>query len=110
MALYSRDVSHEARATDAVHTFILRYPNGVTLRQLMNDNSNSLKDANSVIAAIDLLQEEKKIRVEKSVGHAHHHDSIKVCPLIIKAHFFFGVIFWLTCLRVSSNCSRVRGG
>lgn len=81
MALYSRLIPHQKRAADQIHSMILRYPDGVTVRTLMKDNSEFLKDPNSVLAAIDLLVKEGKIREERSTGHEHHLDSVKVFPI-----------------------------
>jgi hypothetical protein len=44
-------------ATDEVYGYVLAYPDGITVRKLMQDHER-LKDPNSVLAAIDLLREE----------------------------------------------------
>lgn len=81
MALYSRMMAHESRASDEVFSYLRAYPDGVTVRELMRDHQNRLKDTNTVLAAIDLLEEEGKIRQEKSPGQEHYLDSVKVWPV-----------------------------
>lgn len=80
MALYSRSIAHQARATDQIYRLLQTYANGVTVRKLMQDNEEFLKAPNSVLASIDLLVEEGKIRREQSHGHAHYLDSVSVYP------------------------------
>lgn len=78
MALYSRLLPDQARATNLVHTLLEAYRE-VTVGQLMRDNNEFLKDTSSVLAAIDLLQEEKKVRLEKFYVHPDKYlDGIKV--------------------------------
>lgn len=81
MAQYSRLVPNQSRSTNEIHALILHYRDGVTLKKLMQDNSECLKDASSVIAAIGLLEEEGKVRVERSTGHHDYRDSLTVYPL-----------------------------
>jgi hypothetical protein len=80
MALYSRAVAHESRAADEIYGFISAYYAGVTVRKLMSDHPDRLKDSNSVLAAIDLLTEEGKIGRQISPGQDHSLDSIRVWP------------------------------
>ena len=75
---YSRNIPHESRATDAVFTLLLNYPDGTTVRRLMADNADKLKDPNTVLAAIEVLQEEGKIYKQVAPGQEHHLNSIKV--------------------------------
>ena len=87
MAHYSRLISHQARATDQVHALLLDYPvirqlEGITVKELLRDHPEQLKSAVAVIAAVDLLIEEGKVIREKSTGHAHPFDSIRVYPLV----------------------------
>jgi hypothetical protein len=81
MALYSRSLAHQSRATNEIHNLLQAYPDGVTVRKLMQDNEERLKSPDSVLAAIDLLVEEGKAKREQSTGHDHYLDSIKVYPL-----------------------------
>jgi len=81
MALYSRLIADQSHTTDVVYALILHYPAGVTVKTLMQENAEFLKNPNSVLAAIGLLSQEEKIREEKSTGHAHHLDSIRVYPI-----------------------------
>jgi hypothetical protein len=81
MAHYSRNVAHESRATDEVYSLIQGYPNGVTLNQLMSDNPDRLKDVRSVLAAIDLLTEEGKVRREVTPGKQDWRDGITVTQI-----------------------------
>jgi len=62
MALYSRKVAHQSRATDEVLALVCGYENGVSLKQLMHDNPKRLRDAGAVYCCIQLLLEEGKIR------------------------------------------------
>jgi galactokinase len=78
MALYSRLLAHQARATDEIHNMLQAYPDGVTVGQLMRDNHERLKDPNSVLAAIDLLVEESKAKREQLGWHENHLDSVKI--------------------------------
>jgi hypothetical protein len=81
MAHYSRSIAHQSRAADTVYSLIRPYSFGVTVRQLMSEHSDRLKDANSVLAAIDLLAEEGKVLREKSFPKPHYLDAIKVYPI-----------------------------
>lgn len=76
MSGYRSSIPSHARAADNVYALLLEYPNGVTVRKLMEDHSGRLKDANSVLAAIDLLEKEKKVKRVVTPGKAHHLDSI----------------------------------
>ena len=76
MSKYLRSIAHQSRATDEIYCLLQPYEDGVTVRQLMRDNE--MKDANTVLAALDLLVEEGKIRRETSKGHKDHLDGIKV--------------------------------
>jgi hypothetical protein len=85
MAHYSRNISHQARATDEVDALLLAYPpirklEGITIKELLRDHPGRLKSDISVIAAVDLLTEEGKVRREKSTGHQHPYDSIRIYP------------------------------
>jgi hypothetical protein len=86
MAYYSRDISYQARATDQVESVLRTYPfdrqlHGITVKELLWEHSDRLKSDIAVIAAVDLLTEEGKVRREKSTGHAHPYDSIRIFPL-----------------------------
>jgi hypothetical protein len=82
MALYSRSLAHQSRATNEIHNLLQAYPDGVTVRKLMQDNDERLKDPRPVLAAIELLIEEGKAKQEKSTGHEHYLDSITVYPVV----------------------------
>jgi hypothetical protein len=64
MSLYSRDVPNQAEFTNRVHGLLLERAGATTVGQLMEDND--LKNTSSVLAAIYLLEEEKKVRVERA--------------------------------------------
>ena len=86
MAHYSRNISYQARATEEVHALLLAYPpirqlEGITVKELLCDHPDHLKSDIGVIAAADLLTEEGKVRREKSTGHQHPYDSIRIYPL-----------------------------
>ncbi len=86
MAYYSRKISHQSRATDQVHSVLSAYPlqrqlDGITVKELLCEHPERLKSDIGVIAAVDLLTEEGKVRREKSTGHAHPYDSIRVFPI-----------------------------
>jgi len=86
MAHYSRNIAHESRAADQVLAKLLSYPlkrqvQGVTVKKLLRDHPDQLKSDISVIAALDLLTEEGKVIREKSTGHAHPYDSIRLYPV-----------------------------
>jgi hypothetical protein len=76
MSEYLRSIASHARAADDVYALLVGYPHGVTVRKLMEDHSDRLKDANSVLAAIDLLEKEKKVKRVVTPGKPHHLDSI----------------------------------
>jgi hypothetical protein len=84
MAHYSREIPHQSRAADQVLALLLAYPHarrvgeGITVRELLRDHPEQLKSAASVIAALDLLTEEGQVIREKSKGHAHPYDSIRI--------------------------------
>ncbi len=89
MALYSRTISHESRAADYIQALLLSYPperqaQGITVKELLRDYPNQLKSDISVLAALDLLTEERKVVREKSTGHAHPYDSIRIYPQTYK--------------------------
>ena len=78
-----RSIPSHARDADDVYALLVEYLNGVTVRKLMEDHSDRLKDANSVLAAIDLLEKERKVNRVVTPGKPHHLDSITAL-----------VIFW----------------
>jgi hypothetical protein len=88
MAPYSRSVEHQSRVTDEIWgllqgwfaSFCL-HKDSVTVGELMRANNGRLKDANTVLAAAYLLEEEGKIRLETSTGHRDHRDSITIYAL-----------------------------
>lgn len=63
MALYSRSVAHQSRGADYVFALICGYENGVSLKQLMHDHPERLRDAGAVWCCIQLLLEEGRISV-----------------------------------------------
>jgi len=87
MAAYSRLLSWEARATDEVLALLINYSaerrvQGITVKELVRDYPNRLKDYRSVIAAVDLLSDEGRVLVERSSGHNHALDSIRIYPRV----------------------------
>lgn len=78
MSGYSRSIPQQSRAADQICVFVQTYPDGVTIRRLMADNAEYLKDANSVLAAVDLLVEEGKVIRETHPGQEHYLDSIRI--------------------------------
>ena len=81
MSQYSRSIASHARTTDKIYGLILAYPSDVTVRRLMDDNPGKLRDSNSVLAAIDLLEKEGKVSRVAVPGHQDHLASIKVRSL-----------------------------
>src|SRR5882724_6093453 len=77
MALYSRSVPHESRAADDVQRTVQRYPDGVTFEELMRDNPQ--KDRSSILAAIELLIEEGKIKSNRPWSGKGFLDEVKLC-------------------------------
>jgi hypothetical protein len=85
MAHYSRSISHQSLAADEVQALLFSYPIGrqaigITIKELLRDYPERLKSDISVIAAVDLLTEEGKVLRQKSTGHAHPYDSIRIFP------------------------------
>jgi hypothetical protein len=86
MAHYTRSTPHQARASDQVQALLSAYPSarqeyGITVKEFLWEHPDQLKCAASVIAAIDLLTEEGKVIREKSIGHQHPFDGIRIFPL-----------------------------
>jgi hypothetical protein len=84
MALYDRDVPSQDRATEQIWKqlqsySLLRRTEGITVADLMRDHE--ISDADTVFAAIGLLEKEKNVRLEKSTGHADHRDGTRIFPL-----------------------------
>src|SRR5689334_1605405 len=78
MALYSRSVPHESRAADEVQNAVQRYPQGVTFEDLMQGNPHRLQDRSSVLAAIELLIEEGKLKTDRPWSGKGLLDDVKL--------------------------------
>src|SRR5258708_90994 len=65
MAIYSRSVPSQSRTADKVQRIIQRYPEGVTFEELMRNNPEHLKNRSSVLAAIELLIDQEKIKSKR---------------------------------------------
>jgi predicted ATPase len=84
MALYSRSVPHESRAADEVQNVVQRYPQGVTFEDLMRGNPHRLKDRNSVLAAIELLIEEGKLKTDMPWSGKGFLDDVKLYVPVVR--------------------------
>ena len=73
---YSRSIFRQSEATDKVHAIVPTHPEEITVSRLMREHK--LSSSNSILAAIDLLEKEEKVRVERSQGHEDFRDGIKV--------------------------------
>lgn len=78
MALYSRSIPHQSRAADEVQNIVQRYSQGVTFKELMRGNPHRLKDESSVLAAIELLIEEGKLKTDTPWSGKGFLDAVKL--------------------------------
>src|ERR1700761_6438139 len=78
MALYSRSIPHQSRAADEIQKLVRQYSQGVTVNELMRSNPDRLKDASSVLAAIELLIEEGKLKSNEPWGGKGFLDEVKL--------------------------------
>jgi hypothetical protein len=65
---FARDSPDEDRAVNQVHEILLDYPilhqcGGIGLGEILKDHGSVLKDAGSLLAALMLLDQEKKIEL-----------------------------------------------
>jgi precorrin-6B methylase 2 len=68
---FTRDVPDEDRAVNQIHKILLSYPilhqcGGMGLGEILKDHDHILKDAGSLIAALMLLEQEKKIELRQT--------------------------------------------
>jgi len=83
MTHFSRLVQFQSDFADQVYDLILRHPairqnKAITLKQLLEANRDELKSASIVIAAINLLTKEGKVRQHKVEGETHPYDNIHI--------------------------------
>jgi hypothetical protein len=86
MTDYSRLMQHEGISADQILALLLNYPRhyqarGITLGELLQQHKEILKDGRSVKAALELLAEEGKVRLEKSGGHLDVLDTTRIYPV-----------------------------
>lgn len=89
MSGFLRTLPQHARVADLVEGLLRSYPLelqliGITVQDLLRDHQDQIKDASSVIAALDLLAEEGKIRKETTTGHADLFAGIRAYPIVRK--------------------------
>lgn len=77
------------RAADQVEGLLRSYPLerqllGITVQDLLRDHQDQITDASSVIAALELLVGEGKIRLDRSTGHPDPFAGIRAYPIVRK--------------------------
>jgi hypothetical protein len=80
MASYNRLIKDESDVADTVDAFVSAHGSGITIGGLMQTYPTVLQNASAIYLALQLLEEEGIVRVEKWRGHDDPLDNWKAFP------------------------------